>query len=44
MSDKQILAWLKSKRNGAHTQYWNARQIVNELEALIVTTSNPDKE
>ena len=35
MSDKQILAWLKSKRNGAHTQYWNARKLVDELEALV---------
>lgn len=35
MSDKQILAWLKSKRNGAYTQYWNARQIVTELEAMM---------
>ena len=35
MTDKQILAWLKAKRNGAHTQYWNARKLVEELEALI---------
>jgi hypothetical protein len=44
MSDKQILAWLKSKRNGAHTQYWNARKLVDELETLVAVTQRKGNE
>lgn len=44
MTDKQILAWLKSKRNGAHLQYWNARKLVDELEALVIATQRKNNE
>ena len=35
MTDKQILAWLKSKRNGAYWQIVNLPRLIRELEALM---------
>jgi hypothetical protein len=37
MTDKQILAWLKSQHNGAYWHPVNLRQLIEELEALIKT-------
>ena len=40
MTDKQILAWLKAQRNGAHTQWVSLPRLVKELSALIAASES----
>jgi len=35
MTDRQVLEWLESKRNGAHSQLVSLPQLVRELRALV---------